>query len=122
MKKLLMLILLLNSAMVTKAMLVTLPEAAVLEKRLSKMPLEHFLKVTNIHEKLSQKNLTPDEVYSMVVFAIFDYAAHLEAAPLAVAGRLRLDYIIEAVLQDWPAARVQLEKEKTILKALKAKL
>lgn len=110
MKKLLILSLLLNSA-IAKAMLITLPAADVLKERLCAQGLNHFVQKTKIHQVLNGKQLFPLDVGVAVELAMSDYAEYIKHPVIVRQMQLRKREIIKTILQDYPVAIAQLEKE-----------
>jgi hypothetical protein len=92
---------------------ISLPTKQVLIQRLNALHLNHFVEKTNIIEDLAEQKLSPEGVVQSINFAIVDYLESLTGMPIFVSQRYQINRnrpkILEAVLQEHPAALEQLK-------------
>jgi hypothetical protein len=79
---------------------IILPEASVLEKRLSEAGFDNFLKKPEIHKKLACKELYPLDVLMAVELALYDYAKDLDDPMISRIMNMRKPQLLKAILKD----------------------
>lgn len=116
MKKLLLtLAILLSLPVVTRAVLVTLPDAQTLTERFADQGLEHFMEKTTIVKSLAGKEREALGVAMAVETALYDYNEYLKNPMMATMMQMSKPLIIQAILKDSPEAIEEL-KEVGLLK------
>ncbi len=104
---------LLGSACVSFAMeTVKMPKAEILKKRLCKIGMDHFIEKTNIVDQLADKEKAPLGVAMSIEQAFADYCDYLGGPqnPACITSQMSKPMIYRALLEDYPDALAELEK------------
>lgn len=105
----------LQAAKKSAAMLVTMPSAEILAKRLRERGVDHFMGKTRLHEKLGGQ-----QKYLVGVLASLETALSEYEQDIPLAGQLmafRRNELLEALLKDFPDALNQLYADFDYLKS-----
>lgn len=115
-KKLIFTIVLLNMvalshAMAPKSTSIQLPPASVINQRLEDLGLRYFLEKTKIDQQLGNQKKYPIGVALTVELSLSDFAKTVGNPVASRLMQMQKPEIIKAILQDFPEAIAELEKQ-----------